>query len=118
MLRTMAVGLLLLWPVSAEAACRGRFSFNLGQASVGTITTPSGASCTVRVDRTAGTTVMKSIRMASPPKNGTASAGSIGVTYRSRPGYKGSDSFAFTNFGDGKAGTNLTATIQMNVTVQ
>jgi hypothetical protein len=117
MRRVVAGGLLLLWPVSAEAACHGRFSFNLGQASVGTIATPSGASCTVRVDLTAGTTVMKSIRMASPPKNGTASAGSIGVTYRSRPGYNG-DSFTFTIFGDGKAGTNLTATIQMNVTVQ
>src|SRR5712691_2223527 len=120
MMRSTILGglLLLLCPFTAQAACNANFSFTFGQATSGFMTTGSGEACAASAVRTAGTTVIKSVKVVSPPKNGSASAGSNGVTYRSKPGYKGSDAFTFTIFGDGKAGTNVTATIQMSVTVQ
>ena len=99
-------------------ACSARFSFTFSQATVGTMAAVSGVPCAATADRTGGKTVIKSVKVTSPPKNGSASAGAAGVTYRSKPGFKGSDSFTFTIFGDGNAGQNTTATIQMNVTVQ
>jgi len=34
------------------------------------------------------------------------------------PVFKGNDAFIFTVFGDGNAGTNVTATIQITATIQ
>ena len=118
MLRNVLACLLLLSGPATAQTCKVRFSFVFGQVTSGTMATASGGSCAAQADRTGSKTVIKSVKVASPPKNGTASAGAIGVTYRSRPGFKGSDAFTFTIFGDGDAGTNKTATIQMSVTVQ
>jgi hypothetical protein len=120
MMRGLLVGslLMLLWPGTAHAACHARFSFTFGGTSSGTMSTSSGAQCSANAGRTGANTVIKSVKIVSPPQNGTASAGAHGVTYRSRPGYKGGDSFTFSFFGDGNAGKNLTATVQMSVTVQ
>src|ERR1700688_4307348 len=86
-------------------ACTFRFSFVFGQVTNGTLGAASGESCAVTADRTGSKTVIKSVRIVSPPRNGSASAGAIGVTYRSKPGFKGNDSFTFAIFGDGSAGT-------------
>ena len=119
MLRVIFCGLgFLLWPLAAQAACSANFSFTFGQATGGTMTASTGQPCAANVSRTGGKTVIKSVKVAAAPRNGTASAGTNGVTYRSKPGFKGSDAFTFTIFGDGNAGNNLTATIQMSVTVQ
>ena len=120
MYRTIFVGLaVLMCSASAQAAsCSARFSFIFSQATSGTMAAASGAPCAATAERTGGKTVIKSVKVTVPPKNGTASPGSNGVTYRSKPGYKGSDSFTFTIFGDGNAGPNTTATIQMQVSVQ
>ena len=109
--------LMLLWPANAQA-CIARYNFTFGQATSGTMGASSGVPCAAHTERTGGKTVIKSFRVVSPPQNGTASAGAHGVTYRSKPGYKGSDAFTFSIFGDGNAGTNVTATVQMSVTVQ
>jgi hypothetical protein len=109
---------LLVGCCSSAQACSARFSFTFAQATSGTMVAESGAPCAANTERTGKNTVIKSIKVTAPPKNGSATAGSIGVTYRSKPGFKGSDSFTFTVFGDGTAGRNTTATIQMNVTVQ
>jgi hypothetical protein len=119
MYRSMFVGLVvLMWSTGAQAAsCNARFSFIFSQVSNGAMGAASGVPCAATIGRTGTKTVIKSIKVTVPPKNGTASAGSHGVTYRSKPGYKGSDSFTFTVFGDGDAGPNTTATVQMQVTV-
>jgi hypothetical protein len=98
--------------------CTARFQFIFGQVRSGTMTASSGVPCDANTTRTGAKTVIKSVRVTSPPKNGSASAHSTGVVYRSKPGFKGSDAFTFTVFGDGDAGSNLTATVQMSVNVQ
>jgi len=119
MYRSIFTGLVvLMWSTGAQAAgCSARFSFTFSQVTSGVMAATSGAPCAAAAERTGAKTVIKSVKVTAPPKNGTASAGSHGVTYRSKPGYKGSDSFTFTIFGDGNAGTNTTATIQMQVSV-
>jgi hypothetical protein len=106
-----------LFCASAQA-CTFRFSFVFGRVTNGTLLAASGESCAVTTTRTGSKTVIKSVKITSPPKNGSASAGPIGVTYRSKPGFKGNDSFTFAVFGDGDAGTNVTATVQMSATIQ
>jgi len=118
MLRLLGFLLFSLLSCASAQACTFRFSFVFGQVTNGTLTAASGESCAVTEDRTGGKTVIKSVKVTSPPKNGSASPGPIGVTYRSKPGFKGNDSFIFTIFGDGNAGTNVTATIQITATIQ
>lgn len=113
----LAFSFFLICCASAQA-CNARFSFTFSQVSTGTMAAVSGVPCAATAERTGGTTVIKSVKVTVPPKNGSASSGAHGVTYRSKAGFKGSDSFTFTIFGDGKAGQNTTATIQMSVTVQ
>jgi Bacterial Ig domain len=113
----LAFSFFLGYCASAQA-CTARFSFAFGQVTSGSMTTASGTPCAARPDRTGPNTVIKSVKVTSAPQNGSASAGSGAATYRSKPGFKGSDSFTFTIFGDGTAGRNITATIQMAVTVQ
>jgi hypothetical protein len=103
---------------ASAQACNARFSFTFGQVTSGTMAAASGVPCAASVGQTGTNTVIKSVKVTSAPQNGSASAGSAGATYRSKPGFKGSDSFTFTIFGDGNAGRNTTATIQMAVTVQ
>ena len=119
MYRSIFVGLIvLMWSAGAQAAtCNARFNFTLGQVTNGTMAAANGMPCAATISRTTGSLVIKSVRVTAPPKNGTASAGSSGVTYRSKPGYKGSDSFTFTVFGDGSSGRDRTATVQMQVSV-
>jgi hypothetical protein len=98
--------------------CVTRYHFMFGQVVPGTMAAASGVSCGGAFTWTAGKTVVKSVRIVSPPKNGSASTDSAGVTYQSKPGFKGSDAFTFAVFGDGRVGSNMTATVEMAVTVQ
>jgi Bacterial Ig domain len=114
-----AAVLLMMLSAGARAdTCIAKYHFMFDQVVPGTMAAASGIPCVSNFSWTAATTVVKSVRVASPPKNGSASAGSAGVTYRSNPGFKGSDAFTFTVFGDGKVGHNKTATVQMMVSVQ
>ena len=111
-------GLLLLLGNTQAEACVARFGFTFTQTSSGSMGANSGQPCSAQAERTGSKTVIRKVTIIAAPRNGTASAGRHGVTYRSKPGYKGDDAFAFTIFGDGNAGTNTTATVQMAVTVK
>jgi hypothetical protein len=109
--------MLLLGNGHAEASCVARFSFTFGQTSSGIMGADSGRPCAAHATANGGTVIRK-VTVVAAPKNGTASAGGTGVTYRSKPAFAGDDSFTFTIFGDGKAGANTTATVQMSVNVK
>ena len=111
-------GLMLMFGNTQAEACVARFSFTFGSATSGSMGANSGQPCAAQAERTGSKTVIRKVTVIAPPRNGTASAGGHGVTYRSKPGYKGDDAFTFTIFGDGNAGTNTTATVQMAVTVK
>jgi Big-like domain-containing protein len=113
----MGLVLALGVPASAQAACyTSRFSFFPGMNTSAMMQAPSGKSCGAIV-HAAGQSRFDSVRVTVPPANGTAvSRQGVGVTYRSKPGFKGQDSFTFTVTGRMRRGEG-TATIRMNVTV-
>jgi hypothetical protein len=72
-----------------------------GRASDVSIALPANTPCTILV-RT-GNAVLDDIMVHAPPEHGTLmSRGRTGVVYRPAPGFKGSDSFAFSLRGPAK----------------
>ena len=66
----------------------------------------SGEPCSISTN-TGGTSIISSIQVSAPPRNGTARTGEgDAVWYQSRPGFIGSDAFEFTVAGttDGRPG--------------
>ena len=108
----------LMMADAALAECWvARFGFHRGQTSDTTMTVTSGASCGVLV-YAGGRSRFDSVAITAAPRNGTLSPRSgVGVTYRSKTGYHGTDTFAFAVTGRLASGQG-TATIRVNVTVR
>lgn len=80
-----------------------------------TMSVQSGKRCSI-VFRSSGPTESHSIAQA--PKNGTLSVGSIGrLTYRSRPGFVGNDSFVYVRRGRDMQNNPSVRTVRIAVTV-
>jgi hypothetical protein len=115
---TGGVILATLLPAVAHADCRVlRFNMFPGTESSSTMYAPSGRNCGVIV-HASGSSRFDSISIVAQPKHGTLVARTgVGVTYRSQPGYKGEDSFAYAVTGQFKGGSG-TARNRINVIVQ
>lgn len=103
---------------TAAAECQvGRFGFAPAQTSETTMSVGSGQSCGVIV-HAGPNSRFDSVAIAAQPRNGSlVSRSGVGFTYRSRPGYRGPDSFSFTITGRMARGTG-TATIRVSVNVR
>jgi hypothetical protein len=115
----LALAVLLLTGVGiAEAsACNFvNFRFFFGTDSETDMTARSGESCSMPLI-TGGRASYSGIRISRPARGGTARADSSGVTYQSRPGFRGPDSFAFTVSGTTPFRTGST-TVEVRVLVQ
>ncbi len=93
-----------------------RFSFHLNEVSQATMALGSGKSCNI-VLAAGGRSRFDGARITANPRNGTATASTIGIRYRAKPGFHGSDSFEFAVRGNLSAGPG-TATVRVNVQVQ
>jgi hypothetical protein len=81
------------------------------------MTAASGQPCQV-YPSVGGTNVINSVAISAAPGNGSASVGGGDVvTYQSRPGFTGQDSFTFIISGSGPGGAGSSA-VQVSVTVQ
>lgn len=111
-------GFLMATAGTAAAACQvDRFGFGPGETSRTTMSVSSGQSCGVIV-HAGPNSRFDSVAIAARPRNGSLESRSgVGVTYRSRAGYRGPDSFSFTITGRMARGTG-TATIAVSVNVQ
>lgn len=104
---------------AARAACATE-PFSIPYWGVSTVTAmsaTSGEPCSVR-GVTGGASVISSVQVSAPPRNGTATVGDgDAVWYRSQPGFTGEDAFEFTMSGtsDGRLGTS---TVRVQVTVR
>jgi hypothetical protein len=121
--RTMLL-MLAIWiscSSAADAGCRvGTFRFSWGSDTSASMLVTQGSTCAINL-RAGGGSAFGSIKISSRPAHGTAGAsGSYSVAYRPKPGFTGSDSFAFTASGSGSREPNVgrSTTIQVNVTVQ
>lgn len=81
------------------------------------MTAGSGQPCQI-YPSVGGGNIITSVTISAMPANGTASAnGGDAVTYQSRPGFTGQDSFTFTISGSGPGGAGSSA-VQVGVNVQ
>jgi len=103
---------------TAAAECQvDRFSFGPGQTTETGMSVGSGQSCGVIVYAGARSR-FDSVAIVARPRNGSLVPRSgVGVTYRSKPGYRGPDSFSFTITGQMTRGAG-TATIRVSVNVR
>lgn len=103
---------------TAAAECHvDRFRFAPGQTTETTMTVSSGQSCGVIV-HAGRNSRFDSVAFAAQPRNGSLVPRSgVGVTYRSRPAYRGPDTFSFTITGRMTSGSG-TATIRVSVNVR
>lgn len=92
------------------------FRFFFGTDSQTDMLARSGEPCSMPLI-TGGRASYSGIVISRPARGGTARAGSSGVTYQSKPGYKGADSFAFTVSGATPFGSGQT-TVEVRVAVQ
>ena len=87
-----------------------------GQTVDGHMTVRSGKPCHVNF-RSRGPTDRTEI--VARPSNGTVTLGAIGrLTYRSRPGFVGSDTFAYARRGLDARNNPMNARIRVSVTVK
>ena len=99
------------------AACNFvNFRFFFGTDSNTDMTARSGQPCSMPLI-TGGRASYSGIVISRQARAGRARADSSGVTYQSKPGYKGPDSFAFTVSGTTPFKTGST-TVEMRVTVE
>jgi hypothetical protein len=120
MLRAISV-ISILWGcscVSALAQCAVEpwgipyFGSNTSTA----MSAGSGQPCKVYAN-VGGTNIVNSVAVIAPPRHGAASVSDNVVTYRSRPGFTGSDSFTFQVSGSGPGGSG-SSSVQVGVSVQ
>jgi len=111
---------LVLFALSAEASARcsvPRIRTFDNQTSHGNMSADSSKPCRIRFGSSSGP--MDRVEIVQRPTNGTVTTdGLMGVTYRSRAGYTGSDSFTYARRGLTHAGTPSTRTVQVSVTVR
>ena len=111
-----AVFLATLGVLEASACSTVRFRFTFGSETSTVMHVASGKPCAIPL-RTGARSTFSGVTISAPARNGSASASSSGVTYQSKPGFKGADSFAFTVSGTNASGPGK-ATVQVAVTVQ
>ena len=103
--------------IEASACAFTPFHFSYyGSSASSDMLANSGKPCTVNLS-TGGRHSFSAIVISAQARNGTARASASGVTYQSKPGYKGADSFAFRMTGSDASGSG-TSSIQVGVTVQ
>jgi Big-like domain-containing protein len=103
----------------SEAACAGRIKSFPGQTVDLPITVKSGKRCSLNF-RSSGsreTTTAESTHVVQKPSNGTVSVGSSNVTYQSRSGFTGSDTFIYARRGRDARGNSEDRRIRVLVTV-
>lgn len=118
-MRRLALAVLLLTGagITQASACNFvNFRFFFGTDSETDMTARSGERCSMPLI-TGGRASYSGIRISRPARGGAARADSSGVTYQSRPGFKGPDSFAFTVSGTTPFRTGST-TVEVRVLVQ
>jgi hypothetical protein len=111
----LAAGVVLALSATEVSACSwGPFQFFFGSDTQGELRVNSGVSCsrTLRVFSGA----IHSGRVTVPPKNGTATANYGTLTYKSKPGFVGTDSLVFTVTGEDPR-TKGRSSISLRVTV-
>ena len=110
----------LLWAgvgMAEASACNFvNFRFFFGTDSETDMVARSGERCSIPLI-TGGRASYSGFVISRPPRGGTARATSSGVTYQSKPGFKGPDSFAFTVSGTTPFRTGST-TVAVRVIVQ
>lgn len=115
-----AAGILIvscLWftPASAES-CMWHGNFRFGSNGTGTASVKSGQACAFAI-RVGG--MIKSLKIVSPAKNGTAQAPNASTfSYKSKPGFKGQDSFVYAADGTSQKGVSGVSNVTMTITVQ
>ena len=106
---------LLLLNGEAAQACMPTVRWVNGQTADGYMTVQSGKPCHITFRSSGPTDRMEIIAY---PSNGTLSAGSIGrLTYRSRAGFVGGDTFTYARRGLDARNNPMDAAIRVSVTV-
>ena len=82
----------------------------------GTIAARSGKPCSIRMKFTSG--MSERAAVVQRPANGTATASGQRITYVSRSGYVGGDSFSYQRQGKDKWGASSVKTVRVAVTVR
>ncbi len=119
MIKVLGVICLVLAAGSVDAAARcsvPRISTFDNETVNGRMTVSSGAECRIVMKHSRGPTY--SAHIVDRPSHGTATVASGNrIVYRSRPGYVGSDSFAYARRGETHAGAPTTRTVRISVNV-
>ena len=97
----LAIFLSALAGSSAQAApCLvGQWRVTYGEQTSATLTAPAGAICGIYIGNLRPGTVVQSVSIGSAPRNGTAAAYGMGVSYQAKPDFTGQDSFTFRGCG-------------------
>jgi hypothetical protein len=120
MYKVIAAASVVLWSSTASAAtCRmGKWQSIPNQLTFAQMTVSSGRSCTTGQGfRIASPNTFRAMKITTRPLHGTASTSGHLITYRSAPGYVGSDTFVFTVYGTQAGGSPRVAPVQVSVTV-
>ena len=112
----LAILLTSFGTADASACSFVNFRFFFGSDSSTDMAARSGQPCSMPLI-TGGRASYSGIVISRPARSGTARADSSGVTYQSKPGYRGADSFAFTVSGTNPHVRGRT-TVEVRVTVQ
>ncbi|MDB5600037.1 MAG: hypothetical protein JWN71_2081 [Xanthobacteraceae bacterium] len=104
-------------PVAASAcSVPGIRTFD-NQTSHGTMTVRSGRPCTIRFRSSTGP--LHSVNVVQRPSNGTVrTGGHASVTYQSRSGFIGGDTFTYARQGQTPGGAPSTRTVTVAVAVR
>jgi hypothetical protein len=108
---------LVFFGVESARACSVPYIRTLNNQTVdGHMTARSGRPCSIRMRTSAGPTSGASI--VQHPANGTLSIGGGNrIIYRSRPGFVGSDAFAYARHGLDRYNSPVTRTVRVAVRV-
>jgi hypothetical protein len=108
---------LVILAVESAFACSVPYIRTLSNQAVdGHMTARSGRPCSIRLRNSAGPTADASI--VQRPANGTVSIGGGNrIIYRSRPGFVGSDAFAYARHGHDRYNSPATRTVRVSVRV-
>jgi hypothetical protein len=120
MLRTVVVGSVLfgcsIGQAFAQCAVEPWGIPYFGSNTSTAMSAGSGQPCQVYAS-VGGTNIVTSVSVIAPPREGTASVSDNVVTYQSRPGFTGQDSFTFSVSGSGPGGSG-SSSVQVSVSVQ
>ncbi len=114
--RYALAGIALLLVTSAPAsACMPFTRWFHNQTVDGYMTVRTGKPCHLNF-RSSGPTLRTDV--IARPSNGTVTLGSVGrLTYRSRPGFVGNDTFTYARRGMSSSGGAMDAKVRVQVTV-